>query len=135
MLSVWQSEIERWVPSSTVPTGKGSSPVNSTTLSHARELRALLEALEDNRQARAQLASRAQRLVEADDIKPRIMREAAGFERWTSVEPAMFEETLDEEISKFDTFKDGIEEGARTQDELLDQLKVSCCAINRRSDN
>ena len=113
------------MPSSTVPTRRGSSPVNSSTLTYARELRTLLDALEDNKQARTQLASRAHRLVDADDIRPRIMREAAGFERWTSVEPAMFEETLDEELSKFDTFKDGIEEGATKQNELLDQLKVS----------
>lgn len=95
------------------------------TLTHARALRVLLEALDENEGQRSLLATRAQRLAEADDIKPRIMREAAGLERWTNVEPAMFADSLDQEMSKYDKFKDGIEEGAAKQADLLEQTKVS----------
>ena len=71
--------------------------------------------------------SRARRLADSDDIRPRIMREASNIERWTDVEPAMFENTLDEEMNKYEKFKDAIEEGADKQEELLEQMKVGYC--------
>ena len=70
------------------------------------------------------MVSRARRLADSDDIRPRIMREASNIERWTDVEPAMFENTLDEEMNKYEKFKDAIEEGADKQEELLEQMKV-----------
>lgn len=98
--------------------------MNPLTHTHASALRDLLDALEDNQNARSQLALRARRLEESDDIKPQIMRQATGIERWTEVEPSMFEDTLDREMSKYDSFKDGIEEGAERQADLLEQTKV-----------
>lgn len=52
------------------------------------------------------------------------MREAGAIERWTEVDPAMFENTLDQEMSKYEKFKDGVEEGADKQIELSDLIKV-----------
>ncbi|KAH8118025.1 BRO1-domain-containing protein [Phellopilus nigrolimitatus] len=119
-----EEELEGWVPSSTIPTGRSKDPAKIQTQVHARALRVHLEALDDLRTARAQLAQRAQRLADADDIQPRIMREAAVVERWTEIEPAMFENTLDQEMNKYQKFKDGIEEGADKQVELIESIKA-----------
>lgn len=121
---MFQKELEDWVPSTTAKPSKRKDPSQAQTQAHARALRVHLEALDDLRSERAQLASRANRLVDADDITPRIMREASAFELWTKVEPVMFEDTLDQEMNKYEKFKDGIEAGADKQVELLDLIRV-----------
>jgi len=121
----WEEEdLEQWVPSSTVPTAGRKDASNLLTQNHARALRVQLEALDDLRTTRGQIVQRARRLADADNIQPRIMRQASGIERWTDVEPAMFESTLDEEMNKYEKFKDSIEEVTEKQDELLEQMKA-----------
>ncbi|THH09151.1 hypothetical protein EW145_g2207 [Phellinidium pouzarii] len=126
MRLMWdEEELERWIPSSTGPASGSSKDIaNAQTQVHARALRAHLEAMDDLRSARAQLVHRAQRLADADDIRPRIMREASVTERWTDVEPVMFEPTLDQEMNKYEKFKDGVEEGAEKQEELAESIKA-----------
>jgi hypothetical protein len=43
----------------------------------------------------------------------------------------MFEDTFEKEMDKYENFKSAIEEGERTQKELLTQLKV-CCSVSSR---
>lgn len=113
------------MPSSTsTSASRRKDPANAQTQAHARALRGHLEALDELRESRAQLVQRARRLADADDIQPRIMREAAAMERWTEIEPAMFENTLDQEMNKYEKFKDGVEESADKQIELTDLIKV-----------
>ncbi|PAV16120.1 pH-response regulator [Pyrrhoderma noxium] len=120
----WEDkELEDWVPSTTAKPSKRKDPSQAQTQAHARALRVHLEALDDLRSERAQLASRANWLVDADDVTPRIMRKATAFELWTKVEPVMFEDTLDQEMNKYEKFKDGIEAGADRQVELLDLIR------------
>jgi programmed cell death 6-interacting protein len=85
----------------------------------------VLEQLDDLARERNQLVLRAQRLADADDISPRIVKEAAGFERWAEVQPSMFEDSLDQELAKYDKFQRDIEDGAARQSELLENMKVS----------
>jgi hypothetical protein len=85
----------------------------------------LLEQLDDLVRERNQLVSRAQRLADADDISPRIVKEAAGLERWAEIQPSMFEDTLDQELAKYDKFRRDIEEGGVKQTELLENVKGS----------
>jgi programmed cell death 6-interacting protein len=92
---------------------------------HARQLRALLESLDDIRRSRAQLVARATRLAASEDITPRILKAASAIERWVEVQPGMFEDILDEEMVKYDKFRDEIEEGEQKQEVLLDSIKVS----------
>jgi len=87
-------------------------------------LRVLLESLDDILRARSQLVQRAERLAEADDIGPRILKVAAGFEKWIDVKPVMFDDVSDEELVKYDKFIQGIEEGRGKQDELLEEIKA-----------
>lgn len=85
----------------------------------------LLEQLDDLVRERSQLVSRAQRLTDADDISPRIVKEAAGLERWAEVQPSMFEDTLDQELAKYDKFRRDIEEGGIKQTGLLENVTGS----------
>jgi programmed cell death 6-interacting protein len=113
------------VPSSTVVWSSPRRPAIGDTQTQARALRVLLEQLDDLARERSQLVLRAQRLADADDISIRIVREAAGFERWTEVQPSMFEGTLDQELAKYDKFRRDIEENAARQSELLENVKES----------
>lgn len=91
--TVNQEDLEQWVPSSTVPTAGRKDALNLLTQNHARVLRVQLEALDNLRSTRGQIVQRARRLADADNIQPCIMCQASGIERWTDVEPAMFEST------------------------------------------
>ena len=113
------------MPSSTIVWSIPSRPSIGATQNHARALRVLLEQLDDLARERNQLVSRAQRLADADDISKRIQKEAAGLESWTEVQPFMFEDTLDQELVKYDKFRRDIEEGASKQSELLENVKES----------
>jgi programmed cell death 6-interacting protein len=85
----------------------------------------LLEQLDDLVRERSQLVSRAQRLADADDISTRIVKEAAGLERWAEVQPSMFEDTLDQELAKYDKFRRDIEDSGVRQTDLLENIKES----------
>ncbi|KAH9058360.1 pH-response regulator [Lactarius vividus] len=119
-----ETRLEAAVPSSTVVWSSPSRPAIGATQNHARALRVLLEQLDDLARERSQLVSRAQRLSDADDISTRIQREAAGLESWAEVQPSMFEDTLDQELVKYDKFRHDIEEGATKQSELLVNVKT-----------
>ncbi|KAI0293747.1 BRO1-like domain-containing protein [Russula brevipes] len=119
-----EAKLEAAVPSSTVVWSSPRQPVIGETQTLARALRVLLEQLDDLARERNQLMSRAQRLGDADDISARIVKEAAGFERWAEVQPSMFEDTMDQELAKYDKFRRDIEEGAVKQAELLENVKT-----------
>ncbi len=104
-------------------TGKSARTANPVQ-THARQLRALLESLDDVQRSRAQIVERARRRVDVDDITPRILKAAAAIERWVEVQPSMFEDVLDEELAKFEKFRDDIEEAGEKQEVLLDSIKV-----------
>ncbi|KAI0689995.1 BRO1-domain-containing protein [Cytidiella melzeri] len=122
----WNEEdLQAAIPSSTislVSKGATASKGNSTQL-HARQLRSLLESLDDIQRTRVQLVERAKRRVEADDITPRILKAATAIERWVEVQPAMFEDVLDEEMAKFDKFRNDIEEAEEQQQLVLESIK------------
>jgi len=110
------------VPSSTVSTSGHSA--SNITQAHARALRVHLESLDDLLLARAQLVQRAQRLADADDVGPRILKVATSFERWVDVKPAMFGDVSDEELAKYDKFISGIEGARSKQEEILQNIQV-----------
>lgn len=90
----------------------------------AQALRILLESLDDLRGARAQVVQRAHYAAEADDIQVRIMKQAAGIEHWTEVQPSMFEDTLEQELAKYDKYKSDLEDGEREQEKLLEEIEA-----------
>lgn len=121
-----QSELEQAVPSSAISLTSGRAELRNpnSMQSHARQLRVLLESLDDMQRSRTQLVSRATRLAASEDITPRILKAASAIERWVEVQPSMFEDVLDEELAKYDKFRDEIEEGQQPQEVLLESIKV-----------
>lgn len=108
--------------------------MNAETQKHARGLRVHIEELDDLQRARVNLMQRAQRLAEAEDIKPRIMREASAIESWIEVNPTMFEDSLDQEMGKYEKFKESIEENTSRQVDLLETIKVRLALYSRYID-
>ena len=72
-----------------------------------------------------QVVHRAQSVAAADDIRPRILKMASGFERMTPINPAMFEDTMDEELAKFDKYLVELSGTKRKHGELLNEVEVS----------
>ncbi|KAF8604259.1 BRO1-domain-containing protein [Ceratobasidium sp. AG-I] len=120
VLSSQPDEMEQSIPSHTT---SANSPDLTQAHTYGRAIRAALESLDDLRNARARCIESARQRASTDDIKPRLVREAAGLARWVEVKPAMFEETMEEEMGKFDRYKDSVEEGKEKQDELLAQVE------------
>lgn len=127
---VSQDELENLVPSSTISTVGKTQTVGSQTQVHARALRGLLESLDDVRFTRGELVSRAQRRGEVDDIKSRIVAAAARLDRDTEITPAMFTDVSDEELAKYDRFIQGLVEGQKKQEGLLEAIKVRLVALH-----
>jgi programmed cell death 6-interacting protein len=115
-----QAVIEASVPSTT----QKAATANRETKLQSRALRSLLESLDDVQRERADSVRRARQLADADDIQPRIAQEASHLARWTEVKPAMFEDTLEAELRKFEKFKRDVEDGAEAQDGMLRDLAV-----------
>ncbi|KAF9237666.1 BRO1-like domain-containing protein [Melanogaster broomeanus] len=122
-LTMDEEELEALVPSSTVSVVGKSQSASSQTQIHARALRGLLESLDDIRHNRGELVSRAQRRADADDIRPRIMTAAGNFEHSVEINPTMFADLSDEELGKYDRFIQGLADGQKKQEEILEALK------------
>jgi programmed cell death 6-interacting protein len=116
-----QRDIETVVPSSTVSSVSGGG--SKSTQGHARALRSHLETLDDLVRARAELVRRVERIAASDDVAPRFMREAASVARWVEVRPEIFEQAMEEELSKYDKFREELEDGRQRQEEALDGIK------------
>ncbi|KAG9103109.1 pH-response regulator protein palA/rim20 [Ceratobasidium sp. 370] len=126
-------EMERLIPSHTT-TANSTEATQAHT--YARAIRAGLEHLDDLRSARARCIESARQRANTDDIKPRIMREAAGLARWVEVKPEMFEGTIEEELGKFDRYRDSVEEGREKQgDELARVEHLTGLLIQARTDD
>ncbi|KAF8527363.1 ALIX V-shaped domain-containing protein [Gautieria morchelliformis] len=116
-----QSDIAMVVPSSTLSdVSEGGS---KSTQGHTRALRSHLETLDDLVQARANLVGCVEQLAASDDIAPRFIREAASVAMWVEVRPEIFEWAIEEELSKYDKFREELEDGGQRQEEALEGIK------------
>ncbi|KZT73000.1 BRO1-domain-containing protein [Daedalea quercina L-15889] len=119
-----QAQLEASVPSSAISLTTAASRSGTTaTQTHARALRVLLESLDDVTRKQEDQVRRATRLAESEDITPRIIKAANAIEQWEEVQPAKFEDVLEEELVKYEKFRVGVEETAREQETLLQQIK------------
>ncbi|KAF8526304.1 BRO1-domain-containing protein [Hysterangium stoloniferum] len=129
-----ESELEKYVPSSTVNATPGGGA--RSTQGHARALRAHLESLDDLVHARSELVQRVQRISETDNVTPRFMREASAHARWVEVRPDVFEQAIEEELGKYDRYRTELEESERRQEEALNGIRERNTAFleSRRED-
>jgi programmed cell death 6-interacting protein len=98
----------------------------SGTKTQARGLRKLLEDLEDLQQACGSIVSQARRLAATDDIKPQILRRALSLEAWKEIDPAIFDGVIQQQLSKYERFKQEIGDNSAKQEGLLDRITVNC---------
>lgn len=124
MLGIYcQKELESSIPSSTVSTGP-TTPEGKQTRAQSRALRAKIEDLDDLRRTVEQIVRRVEKRAATDDIRTRVMQVASGFEKLAQLEPAMFEDVLDEELAKYDKFLKEMEDAEKRQNVILNEIKV-----------
>ncbi|KAJ3887741.1 BRO1-like domain-containing protein [Lentinula edodes] len=147
-----EADLEASIPSSTLSTSSYPSSSSSfSTDKHARTLRSLLESLSELYTDRDNLIRRASALAEADDIQPRIVKAAAGFERLGlettestgtpysemaqkhTTHPAMFEDISNGELAKYDKFMQWMRDLEGKQEEILGSIKASFSVPNVES--
>ena len=51
------------------------------------------------------------------------MHEAASVARWVEVRPEIFEQAIEEELGKYEKYREELEGGARRQEEALDGIR------------
>ena len=61
-----------------------------------------------------------------DDITPHILRTASTIEQWTTARASLFEDDLEEELAKYNRYKEDIEASEQQQEVLLESITVSC---------
>jgi len=119
-----ESQLEQAVPSSTISFSSRSATSQVTPARlHSRNLRALLESLDDVTRNRADIVKGATQRAESDNITPRILKTAANFEQWAEIQPSMFEDVIEEELARYEKFRIWIEESEQKQDTLLASIK------------
>ncbi|TRM59396.1 BRO1-like domain-containing protein [Schizophyllum amplum] len=114
-----EDRLERSVPSSTAVSGRASRE----TEVHRRALRVRLEQLDDIHRELENFVRRAQNLADADDIRARVVKFAAGFAQLAEVQPAAFEDILDDELAKYDKFLHGVAECGDRQQGLMEEIE------------
>ncbi|KAF8825086.1 hypothetical protein HHX47_DHR7000235 [Lentinula edodes] len=143
-----EADLEASIPSSTLSTSSYPSSSSSfSTDKHARTLRSLLESLSELYTDRDNLIRRASALAEADDIQPRIVKAAAGFERLGletaestgtpyselaqkhTTHPAMFEDISNGELAKYDKFMQWMRDLEGKQEEILGSIKAKLLLV------
>jgi programmed cell death 6-interacting protein len=109
---------------------RGTSYASSSSSEpvQVRQLRRLLEELDDTSSARRHLVDEARRVASRDDVRPSVMREASQFAtaaagQHVKIEAAQFEPLFEREMGKYDVFSDSIESNARRQEELLEGVR------------
>ncbi|KAG2017656.1 pH-response regulator, variant 2 [Coprinopsis cinerea AmutBmut pab1-1] len=127
-LTLDEATLESLIPSTTASSVNQGSREARVTRQHARALRVKLEDLDTLHRDREDLVRRARTLAEIDDVKPRIMKAAAGFEKLAVVQPAMFEDISDEELAKYDKYVQELSELAKRQEHILHEIKVGSVA-------
>ncbi|CAK5268540.1 unnamed protein product [Mycena citricolor] len=118
------AELEAAVPS-TKPSNSRRGSEGPAMQQHARALRVALEALDSLHRSLDDFVARAQSLAKADNIHNRIASVASGLEKLAEVKPDMFEEVMDQELSKYDKFLQELERAGEKQKGLLRTIDSS----------
>lgn len=103
----------------------------SQTQVHARKLRGLLDEIKAIHRQLDDVIDRAKRTAGIDEITERILKMSNGFEKFAEVQPAMFEDVMDNELAKYDRFPAEIAELERKQSSILKNLEVCLKSLLR----
>lgn len=138
ILDQGERALENFVPLGNNNNGnsfRGSSNENEQQELSVRALRSCLEDLEDLLSSRVTVLNEAKNLARNDDVRPRILNEAA---RITSrnpnpgevvLQPSDFESVFEEEIKKYERFLIEVEDSETEQERLLEEIRVSSSQV------
>ncbi|KAF8656828.1 hypothetical protein AX16_002376 [Volvariella volvacea WC 439] len=118
-----EEELEASIPSSTTLPGDPAPAQASQTQVHARSLRSLLDTIQDFHKSLDDIIDRAKLTEEVDDIHDRILRVADGYEKLAEVHPALFEDIMDEELSKYDKFIKEIDDIQQRRENTISEVR------------
>ena len=124
---IWQDALEASVPSTSRRQNSYddiTSPSSQTGL--VRELRRMLEDLDDLIAARRRTLDDAKRAAEDDDIRPLVMEEQHAFSSKSSekIEAAHFEDLFQKQLSNYNFYRDTLAGNERRQTDLLHRIAV-----------
>ena len=102
-----------------------TSPSSQTAL--VRQLRHMLEDLDDLAAARRRTHEEAKRTAQDDDIRPLVLEENSAFGSRSSekIEAAHFEDLLQRQLQKYSFYRDTLAGNERRQQDLLEKVAVS----------
>lgn len=131
-----EATLEQLIPSTTQSRATRSTPESRATAKLAQSLRNRLEDLDVLHRDRAQLVRRAKATAENDDVQQRITKAATGFEKLANLDPAMFEDILDQELAKYDRYLVDMDEQSKRVEEALEKIKSDNAAfVKSRKDD
>lgn len=131
ILADGQDALEDHIPSSTASSsGSGFSSLPAPV----RPLRASLEELDDRIASRAALVHEAKHIAQSDDIRPEVLKEATRLAHGGSgdVKTEWFEDLFGKAMEKYDKLKDEMAGEDRTQEQLLERIRVGHSSHVRR---
>ncbi|KAI9249192.1 BRO1-like domain-containing protein [Phascolomyces articulosus] len=120
VLALPEQELEQSVPGASGDDEEGASGKEAI-----EQLRALLDEMDDHLIARRQIADRARKLSNADDISPVLLKKAAQITAKSPVvkiDPAQFEELFVDELRKYDDILMEIDRQDERQNQVLREM-------------
>ena len=130
-----QDALEAYVPSSSrrqTSYDDITSPSSQTSL--VRELRRMLEDLDDLIASRRRTVEEARLTVQGDNVRPLVMKKLAELQTRSSekIEAAQFEDLFEKELHKYNFYKDTLAGNERRQQDLLQRINVSVILVKIR---
>ncbi|KAH8826651.1 pH-response regulator [Flagelloscypha sp. PMI_526] len=120
LLLASEDEISQSIPASHASPGR----MNPDTRKYSQALRGCLEELDRVHEQCDDLVYRARLLQEADDIETKVIQEAEGLSQLTVIRPALFEDLLDKELSKYDRFLRPVKDLQETHADILERISI-----------
>ncbi|KZP00623.1 BRO1-domain-containing protein, partial [Calocera viscosa TUFC12733] len=113
--------LEEYVPS--IAASARSDPTHHQPLVHSRELRVLLESLDDIKDTRKRLVSQARHAVTTDEDAQADIVHKAEILGMDDVKPEMFEDLIQSLLSKFSSWTDKMQKQAEILFARLDEIR------------
>ena len=130
-----QADIARMIPSSKLPDlHSTASDPNPKQTRLVRELRRLMEELDELASSARRIISEAKSTASRDNIRPAVLRQAGTVRASQKSTPAvvdavMFEPLFEKEMRKYNAYSQRVESIASQQSSLLEQVIVSRASI------
>ena len=128
ILADGEDALNDYIPSTTA---SSSASGYSSLPPSVRPLRASLEEIDDRMVSRAALVHEAKQIAQADDVRPEVLKEATRLAHGGSgdVKTEWFEDLFGKALEKYDKLRDEMAGEVRTQEQLLEKIRVSASLL------